>query len=250
MSSSSFLLIIPLTFLVAFLYSSVGHGGASGYLALLSLFSFPHEAMAANALILNLIVAGMACYAFRKAGHFSWTRTWPFVLLSIPAAFLGGLVTIPKTSYSALLAFALFIAGMRFFFDTNRVKNLPARSWPFAVSLGLGGAIGLLSGIVGVGGGIFLSPLLLLFGRVNPKETAALSAFFIWVNSLAGLLGRFFRQGDAPLFSSASLGVLAAAVLGGAAGSHLGATRFTHIWLKRILGFVLFIAAVKLLWVM
>lgn len=243
------LLALPaLTFLVALVYSSVGHGGASGYLAVLTLFSFPHEQMAASALVLNLLVASTAWRSFSRAGHFSWRLTGPFIWTSIPAAFLGGLIKVPPPVYALLLGGVLMFAAFRLFFDrplgdVGTDIHLPRLFIPAALGLG----IGILSGMVGVGGGIFLSPLLVLLRWAPPKVTSASSAFFIFANSLAGLLGRWVRKGFVIEPSLILIPIVAAAFLGGIVGSRLGANHFSGQWLKRILALVLLIAAFKLL---
>lgn len=242
--STEFVALLALTFLVALVYSSVGHGGASGYLALLSFYSLPHEQMSTSALSLNLLVAGTAFWMFLRAFHFSWKLTWPFTLTSIPFAFVGGLLRISPSLYALLLGGVLLFAVGRLLVnlkgDELAVKSPP----PFAVSLPLGGGVGLLSGIVGVGGGIFLSPILLIFHWAGAKRTAATSAFFILVNSFAGLLGRFARQNF--VLTPFLLAMVLAAFLGGIVGSQLGANHFSGIWLRRILAVVLFAASFKL----
>ncbi len=242
---SEVILLGALLFLVAFIYSSVGHGGASGYLAALSFFAVPRQQMASSALCLNLLVAGIAFYSFYKAGYFSWKLTWPFVLSSIPAAFAGGLLKVSAASYDRLLAGALIFAGIRLILDVEKNAEPVQQPPAFAVSLPVGGAIGFLSGIVGVGGGIFLSPLLILFRWADPKKVAATSAFFIFVNSASGLWGRYTRGGfqlppNQVLF-------LLIAFFGGIAGSRIGARRFSNLWLKRVLALVLWMAVIKLI---
>lgn len=233
------------TFLIAFLYSSVGHGGASGYLAILSLLDFPYEQRGTSALCLNLLVAGLAFYSFWKAGHFSWKFTWPFMAASIPLAFVGGFLKVSPPVYEWLLAGSLLVAGLRLLINLPNSDQSDSHGSDVTVILSLliGGVIGLISGIVGVGGGIFLSPLLILLYRVNPKTVAASSAFFILVNSASGLLGRAARAGiDLPVDIGLMVGI---AFLGAAAGAHLGARHFSGLWLKRILAVVLFVAAIK-----
>ena len=241
-----FLPLLALSFLVAFVYASVGHGGASGYLALLSLFSFPHEQMAASALFLNLFVAGIAFWIFRKASHFSWRLTWPFTLTSIPAAFLGGLIKISPSSYSFLLGGVLLLAGFRLLIDTRSDKERAHSSPPLLISLPVGAVIGILSGIVGIGGGIFLSPIIILTHWAAPKETAATSAFFIFTNSLAGLLARYVRNAVQlpPVLSF----LILASLCGGILGARMGAGVFSGRLLKRILAGVLLLATLKLLY--
>lgn len=241
--------LIPLlafTFLVALVYSAVGHGGASGYLALLALYSFPKESASASALCLNLLVSGTAFWAFWKARHFSWPFTWPFVLTSVPVAFLGGLIKISPSLYSFLLASVLFFAGFRLLIEIKTSEKQVCYVPSLSVSLPIGAFIGVLSGIVGVGGGIFLSPFILFLHWAEPKRTAATSAFFILVNSFAGLLGRAFRYQFRADFPPLIIWMVATAFLGGIWGSHLGANHFSGQWLKRILAVVLFVASYKL----
>ena len=237
--------LIAATFLVAFLYSSVGHGGASGYLAVLSLLAVPHPEKAASALCLNLLVAGVSAYSFFRAKYFSWKLTWPFLAASVPAAFAGGFLRVSPVLYDWLLAGVLLWAGVRLFLDPGADAMTPVYPVSLKVSLPAGGAIGLVSGIVGVGGGIFLSPLLVLSGWADPKTAAASSALFILVNSASGLCGRWFRGGL--LLSSYLTVMTAAAFLGALAGASLGARRLSSRWLKRLLAVVLFLAAAKVL---
>lgn len=237
--------LTALTFIISFIYSSVGHGGASGYLALLSFFLVPHLQMASSALCLNLLVAGIAFHSFYQAGHFDWKLTWPFTVSSIPFAFIGGMLQVSPKVYSLLLAAVLIFAAIRMLLqideDHSATKSLP----PLLISLPIGGLVGILSGVVGVGGGIFLSPLLLLRHWADPKKVAATSAFFIVVNSAAGLLGRVAKQQFelTPLLTAMILSAFA----GGLVGSRLGANHFSGKWLRRILACVLFLAVFKLL---
>ncbi len=245
MEFTTLLILSILVMIVAVLYSSVGHGGASGYLAVLSFFTVAPAVMSSTALLLNVLVAGLGTYAFYRARHFSLRLAWPFVIASVPAAFIGGLMSISEKVYFLLLAVILLIAAYRMAIVLNGGSSdsggAPVR---LAVALPSGGGIGLLSGIVGVGGGIFLSPLMILLKWAGTKQTAAVSAAFIVVNSLAGLGGRFVRGGLE--FGSLWMLVLAA-FAGGLIGSHLGANRFSSMTLRRLLAIVLVIAAVKLL---
>jgi uncharacterized membrane protein YfcA len=239
------ILLLALVFLVAVAYSSVGHGGASGYLAVLSFFGLAPAAMASSALLLNLLVAGLAFISYLRAGHFVFRLLWPFLLTSIPFAFLGGLLAIPPKVYLLLLACVLGFAAFRLILVAPTAQEEGFIKLPrLAVALPIGAAIGLLSGVVGVGGGIFLSPLLILLHWADAKRTAAVSAAFIWINSLAGLYGHLTRQ---RVDWSALLWLVAAAFAGGLLGSWLGAQRFRGLWLRRILGVVLLIATIKLL---
>jgi uncharacterized membrane protein YfcA len=244
MEPGSLVIISILVFLVAVLYSSVGHGGASGYLAILSLFAVAPATMGSTALMLNVLVAGVALVAYTRAGHLSWRLAWPFLALSIPAAFLGGFIHISDKAYFVLLALALLVAAFRLAMKAS-VKDETTEfvKVSLPVSLGVGAGIGFLSGIVGVGGGIFLSPIMIILKWANTKRTSAVAALFIVVNSIAGLAGRFFKGNSV---GSEFLPLIAVAFLGGLLGSYFGANRFSGILLRRILSVVLLIAATKL----
>lgn len=207
---------------------------------------FPGTPASASALCLNLLVSGTAFLAFWKASHFSWRFTWPFIVTSIPAAFLGGFTKVPPSIYSLLLAWVLLFAGFRLLIDTKPGTKQVSHTPSFLISLPVGALIGVLSGIIGVGGGIFLSPLILFLHWTDAKRTAATPAFFILANSFAGLLGRAFRYHFRVDFPTLVIGMVAAAFLSGMLGSHLGANHFSGPWLKRILAVVLFFAAFKL----
>ena len=238
------LALLVLIFLVAMLYASVGHGGASGYLAAMSLVGgYSPAAMSTSALLLNLVVAGTAWLTFWRAGHGSWSLLWPFVVSSVPAAFIGGWLPISAQTYRWLLAACLLMAAARLCLPPPQDDEHP-NSPPLAVALPVGGLIGVISGIVGVGGGIFLSPLMVLLRWADVKRTAAVSAAFIVVNSLAGLAGRLVA--GRLLIGSLVLLVIAA-LTGGIVGSRLGANHFSGIGLRRLLAVVLVVAAVKLL---
>lgn len=200
--------------------------------------------MAVSALCLNVFVAGLSFFIYGKAKHFSWSLTKPIVLASVPAALIGGLIKISPSHYALLLAGALFFAGLRLLCSMDQRTGGVVCSPSVGLASTVGGGIGLLSGMLGIGGGIFLSPILILFRWADPKKTAALSAFFILVNSIAGLVGRSLR-GSLHLTRGWSWMVLAA-VLGGVLGAQLGAHYFSPAWLRRILAVVLFLAAFKL----
>ena len=237
--------IVSLLFLgVAFLYSSVGHGGASGYLAVLSFFAFAPTFMSTTALILNILVSATALVAFSKAKHLEFGLTWPFVVTSIPAAFLGGVVPVSLRVYQLILAIVLLIAGLRFLLEARSSKSESVlRIPPLVISLPVGALVGFVSGLVGVGGGIFLSPLILMLNWADAKRTAATSAAFIFVNSISGVFGRL----TAGTFALGSLlPFLIAAFIGGLLGSHFGAVRYSGKTIRRLLGVVLLVAAAKL----
>jgi uncharacterized membrane protein YfcA len=238
--------LIPSFFLVAMLYASVGHGGASGYLAILALVpgGLLPDQMATTALTLNLLVAGIGLLVFVRAGHFLGRLTWPFIIASTPAAFLGGLTPVPVRVYGLLLAVSLAVAAWRLLMSVGRREVDAIKAPALAVALPAGGGIGWLSGVVGVGGGIFLSPLMLLLRWASPKQAAASSACFILVNSASGLVGRFARGA---IEYGTLWPLLIAAFTGGLIGSRLGANHFSGSLLKRLLAVVLVVASVKLM---
>jgi uncharacterized membrane protein YfcA len=235
--------LIVLIFLVAMLYASVGHGGASGYLAAMSLVGgYSPAAMSTSALLLNLVVAGTAWVTFWRAGHGSCSLLWPFAVSSVPAALIGGWLPISAQTYRWLLAVCLLVAAARLCLPPLQDDERPDGPL-LAIALPVGGVIGAISGIVGVGGGIFLSPLMVLLRWADVKRTAAVSAAFIVVNSLAGLAGRMVA--GRLMIDSLALLVIAA-LTGGVVGSRLGTNHFSGLWLRRLLAVVLVIAAGKL----
>lgn len=232
-----------LLFVVAFLYASVGHGGASGYLALMALFAVSPAIMKPTALLLNLFVSSTSFIQFYRGDHFRWKTFWPFALSSIPLSFLGGMMVIESSLYKKVLGILLLIPIFRFFFFKNTdTKNLRPSNIP--ISLATGGVIGLLSGMIGIGGGIILSPILLLLKWTDQKQTAAISAAFIFVNSLAGLGGQLIKGFE---FNSAMLIYVSIAFSGGICGAYFGALKFPQHILKNVLAGVLALAAYKLL---
>lgn len=229
--------------LAALLYSSVGHAGASGYLAAMTLFGTPTAALKPTALVLNLLVATLGSVRFARAGHFRWRVFWPFALTSVPAAFLGGAMKVSDPLYRKLLGAALLVAVVRLLVPGRPEGSEPAPP-PVGPALACGGLMGLASGVIGVGGGIFLSPLLLLAGWAGVRQTAAVSVVFILVNSAAGLAGHLASLQALPREAA---GWAAAAFVGGLVGSELGSRRLPPDWLKRLLAGVLAVAAAKLL---
>ncbi len=232
-----------LLFAVAFLYASVGHGGASGYLALMALFNFAPEIMKPTALILNIFVSLITFIQFYKARHFLWKLFLPLAITSVPMAFVGGLITIEQDLYKKILGIMLLFAVVRFvgFRNTELEAN---RKHSIAIALLLGAVIGLISGMIGIGGGIILSPILILLKWTNIKQAAAISALFIFVNSLSGFAGQVYKGLE---LNNNMITFVIIALAGGIAGSYFGARRFNLMVLKKILAAVLLIAVVKLL---
>lgn len=232
-----------LLFLVAFLYASVGHGGASGYLALMALFSLSPQVMKPTALLLNLFVSLTSFLQFYRGRHFRWKIFWPFALASVPLAYAGGLMVIEAAIYKKILGILLLIPVARFLFlgATQQQEN---KESSLALSLLIGAIIGFLSGLIGIGGGILLSPILLLLQWTGQKETAAISALFIFVNSLSGLAGQLTK--GIQLTNDMYLYVLIA-FAGGLCGAYFGALKFGQGILKNVLATVLLLAIYKLL---
>lgn len=239
LNSPLLVLLLPI---VAFLYASVGHGGASGYLALMSIFTFSVTYMKPTALVLNIVVSGISFYFYYREKQFDWKLLYPFVITSIPFSFLGGLLTIETHVYKVILATVLIFAVLRLLgiFGQQKATIRPIH---FASALLIGALIGFLSGLIGIGGGIILSPVLLLLGWATMKQTAAVSASFILVNSVAALLGFIIKGESLPSSSFLVIGVVA---LGGILGGYFGSKRFNTTTLRNILAIVLVIAIFKL----
>lgn len=243
--NSEFIIVLffVLLFLVAFLYSSVGHGGASGYLALMALFSYAPETMRPTALLLNIFVATTGFIQYYRGGHFRWRLFWPFAVSSIPAAFVGGLIVMDAHLYKIILGILLLFSVVRLgglkFDDNAQLKKQG-----LLISVLIGAAIGILSGMIGIGGGIILSPLILLLHWGNMKQTAAVSALFILVNSISGMAGIVTKGVH---FSHGMVWMIVIAFLGGLLGSYLGSMKVGSVLLRRTLALVLLVAALKLL---
>ena len=227
---------------VAFLYSAVGHAGASGYIAVMSLLGIAPAEIRMAALVLNILVASIATVQFALAGHFSWRLFWPFALLAMPLAFVGGVAPLPDAALKVLLGVVLLWSAAQLLLRPPAdVDNVSA---PRTGALAAGGGIGLLAGLTGTGGGIFLTPLVLFLRWAPAKTAAAVSAPFILLNSIAGIGGTLATGGAVPGFVVVPL---AAALAGGLAGSWLGARRIAPAGIKRLLAVVLAIAGAKLL---
>lgn len=226
----------------AVLYSSVGHGGASGYLAAMALFGLEPAMMKPAALTMNIFVTVLVLWRMSGAGLFNWRLFMPFALASVPMAFIGGAYTINSAAYKVLVGLALLLAMWRLLWEGDDSDRIQAPVlW---VALPVGAVLGLVSGLTGVGGGIFLSPLLLLFHWTSMRGSVAIAAAFILLNSIAGLAGYASTATQWP----AGIPVLvAAAVVGGLMGSELGARRLAPIHLRKVLAVVLAVAGAKML---
>lgn len=244
--------ILPVAIgLVALLYASVGHAGATGYIAVMTLLGMPSAVVRPTALLLNVIVATIASVQFIRAGHFRSQLFWPLAVASVPCAFVGGTLTLPTAAFEAVLGGVLLASAARMLLDARQptsadsptVEPLDANRPPM-VWAAIGGMIGLLSGLTGVGGGVFLTPALLALGAAPVKTIAAVTAPFILVNSLAGLGGGLLAGRP---FPAAGLPVIAAAAIGGVIGSHVGAFRLPARILRLLMAAVLTFASVKLL---
>lgn len=240
--TSADLLLLGAVFVTAILYSSVGHGGASGYLAVMSLLHAPPGLMRPTALLLNVVVSGIATIRFAQSGNFSFRRLWPFLLGSVPAAWYGGTMHLSDANYRRLLGIALLIAALRMLLPSKGGGR--AGRPPILFAGVCGGIIGAVSGLIGIGGGIFLSPMLLLGGWANVRQAAAVSAPFILINSAAALFGRIEQIGGLPQMTWV---MAVAALAGGLLGSELGAKRIPLEALHFILAAVLAIAGGHLL---
>jgi hypothetical protein len=228
-------------FAIAVLYSSVGHAGASGYIAAMTLLGLAPAEIKPTALALNILVASIASWQFWRAGHFSWQVFWPFALLSVPFAFLGGYLNLPTHLFNVLVGCVLLLSAAQFLLrpPAEGEARPPAR----ATAVGIGAGLGLLSGLTGTGGGIFLTPLLILMRWARTATASAVSAPFILLNSTSGLLGNVGATKTFPVFAAV---LLVAAAIGGTIGSHFGSRRFPSTTIKRLLAIVLVIAGMKL----
>ncbi|MBI2501585.1 MAG: sulfite exporter TauE/SafE family protein [Deltaproteobacteria bacterium] len=240
--------LVPLFFATAFIYSMAGFGGGSTYLALLVLFSLPHIMIPKVALLCNLVVVTGGSYFFIKEGHFSFKKTVPFIVASIPAAYWGGTVLVQKEMFQLLLGFSLLAAALRMFLSESAFTIRSNVSWKssWLIGLPLGFLLGGLAGLVGIGGGIFLSPILYFLGWTNAKQTAASSSVFILVNSVSGLIGQFAKEATVPPLELL-LPLALAVLVGGAIGSRLGSQRLPKLILQRVTSALIFWVSLRLL---
>jgi uncharacterized membrane protein YfcA len=229
----------------AFGYASVGHGGASAYLAAMALAGVAPAEMRPIALLLNILVSSLSSYKFYRAGYFRWRLFWPFAVVSIPLAYVGGAITLPGQAYKILVGVVLLYAAWQLWRSSRAGEEMrPVREPPLHLAMAIGAAMGLLAGLTGVGGGIFLSPLLLMLGWAGTKQTSAVAAPFILVNSIAGLAAVMIAKSAA---LPAYVWILAPAVIiGGWLGAEYGSRRFANPVVRRVLAVVLALAGGKM----
>ena len=231
--------------LAAFGYAAVGHGGASAYIAAMALAGIAPQEMRPIALVLNVLVSSLGTWKFYRAGHFRWHLFWPFAVVSIPFAYLGGAITLPGQAYKVLVGIVLVYAAWQLWRSGRTGDEMrEVRRPPLLLAMVTGAAMGLLAGLTGVGGGIFLSPLLLMLGWAGTKQTSAVAAPFILVNSLAGLAAIFVVKGAGLPSYAIPLGI--AVVAGGWLGAEYGARRFANPLVRRVLAVVLALAGGKM----
>jgi len=228
----------------AILYASVGHGGASGYLAVMALFSLEPEVMRASALTLNLFVSAIAFYIYFRGGYFRLKLIIPFIVFSVPMAFLGAGIHVEPRIYKIILGVFLIFAVARMVYKPDFKRSTKKINWLLALIMG--GFLGFFSGLIGIGGGIILSPLILLFGWASIKETAAVSALFIFLNSLSGLTGIY--SGSIHVAGEIYWMVLMG-IMGGVLGAYLGQKKVSAKYLTYLLSLVLFLAGFKLIFI-
>lgn len=232
----------------AFGYAAVGHGGASAYLAALALAGIAPAEMRPVALALNVLVSSLATWKFCRAGHFRWRLFWPFAVAAIPLAYVGGAITLPGQAYKILVGIVLVYAAWQLWRSARAGDEMrEVREPPLGAAMIIGGAMGMLAGLTGVGGGIFLSPLLLMLGWAGTKQTSAVAAPFILVNSVAGLAALFVTQG--PSLPAYVWALAPAVLIGGWLGAEYGSRRFANPVLRRVLAVVLALAGAKMLFI-
>lgn len=239
-------ILVPLTLMacIALVYASVGHGGASGYLAIMALFSFAPETLRSTALVLNIFVSGIAFYQYSRKKHFDFKLFLPFAIGSIPFAFLGGRIQIDPYLYKIILGVFLLLAVLKLlnFFGSEKQEIKPVN---FPIGVLVGSTLGFFSGLIGIGGGIILSPIILILGWGNMKTTAAVSALFIFCNSISGISGLFVSHQFQP--TSHLYLFITVVSIGGLIGGYLGSAKLPMPLLKKTLAIVLVFASFKLI---
>lgn len=229
-------------FIVAMMYASVGHGGASGYLAVMALFSLHPEALKPTALMLNIVVAGVGTYLYCSAGQFSWRVFWPFVITSIPASFLGGYFSLPPELYRPALGLVLLFSAWRLFVRKDQL-DVHIRPPSMNLALLVGAVLGFASGLIGVGGGIFLSPLMILLGWARVREVSGIAALFILVNSISGLMGHMSSLHHIPDYAPLLAGM---ALVGGSIGALCGSRHLPVATILKAMSLMLVLAGGKM----
>jgi uncharacterized protein len=236
-------IILPLIFLAAFIFSSVGHGGATAYLAVFALMAVEPISMRSAALCLNVLVASIALYKFSKVRAFDWQLFWPIALFSVPFAYLGGQITLPNHVYKIVVGLCLIVAAWSIFNHANKAELTAVKPVKKPVLMGLGAGLGLLAGLTGVGGGIFLSPILLKNNWAKTKVVSGVAAAFILANSLSGLISVFSKSPSLPY----GLRYWAiAAIIGGYIGAEYGSKRLNNATIRKILALVLLFAGLRM----
>lgn len=239
-------IVLPiLIFVSAVLYSSVGYAGASGYIAIMGLMGVAPATMKPAALILNILVAVSATFKFYRAGAFSWKLFWPLAVSSMPCAYIGGFLALPGYIYNPLIGIILIYAAWRAFRSANSRSEKSFKTAPVPVLFVCGAGIGLLSGLTGIGGGIFLGPLLLFFRWAEPKVISGIAAVFILTNSISSLLGVIST--DAIVLPKSFSFWILAAVIGGFIGAEWGSQRLSNMAVQKLLALVLLITGVKMI---
>ena len=243
-----FSLLLISFFIIALIYSSVGFGGGTSYLALMGVMAIAFEVMRPAALLCNIAVVSGGVYIFYKEGQLNLKKSWPFLVASIPLSFLGGYWPIKKSTFFITLGISLVAAAFLLWFQNAMMKRNgkgKGRSDNLLVNLGLGGATGFLSGLVGIGGGVFLAPLLHLFNWDEAKKISALASVFILANSISGLMGQLTRSTS--LDWNFIWPLMLVVFVGGQIGSRLGARRLNSLYIKRITAVLIFIAGLNIL---
>jgi uncharacterized membrane protein YfcA len=245
LTALNWIILLAAVFAVAFFYSSVGHGGATGYLAALAVLGVAPSSAKVAVLITNVLVAGIAWFRFWRAGHFEWKILLSFAVASVPCAWFGAKVHISPLTYKIILGAVLTIAGIILLFRSRwQTDNVAVRKYFWPLGIIIGAVLGFLAGLTGIGGGVFLSPLLYLFRWVKPKTTGGIAAGFIVLNSIAGLAGAGWEK---ITHAGPLLWLTLPAVIGALLGTHFGARRWSSVTFSRVLAGVLVFAGGKLL---